>query len=57
MNKKALKNPGVVMLISKYRKMFRIPENLDYYSSEDFLDAERKFIKMAVTGYNGNGDY
>ena len=48
MNKKGMKNSGVVGLISKYRKMFRIAENLNYYSSEDFADAERKFIKIAI---------
>jgi hypothetical protein len=48
MNKQPRKNPGVILLISRYRKMFRVPENLNYYSTEDFDLAERKFIKMAV---------
>jgi len=32
-------------LLKKYKKMFRIPENLDYYSKEDYETAEKKFIK------------
>lgn len=42
------KNKGKILLIAKYRKLFRIPENLNHYDSEDLLNAERKFIKMAV---------
>ncbi len=36
-------------LYQQYRKAFRIPENLNYYSPEDFKRAERKFIKLGLT--------
>jgi len=35
-------------MIQKYRKAFRVRENLDYYSEEDFIVAERKFLKYAL---------
>jgi len=41
---------GIELLLRKYRKMFRIPENLDFYSEEDFKQAEKKFIKYALQG-------
>ena len=46
--KKAEKNQGKILLIARYRKMFRIPENLNHYASDDLWDAERKFIRMAI---------
>jgi len=39
---------GIRKLVALYRKQFRIPENLDHYSAEDLLAAERKFIKYAL---------
>ena len=39
---------GLRRLIDKHRKLFRIPENLDFYSKEDFLAAERKYLKFAL---------
>ena len=39
---------GIRRLVALYRKQFRIPENLDHYSAEDLLVAERKFIKYAL---------
>ena len=41
-------NVGKRELLRKYRKAFRIPENLNYYSAEDFKTAERSFIKHAI---------
>ncbi len=41
------KSSGIKKLMNKYKKMFRIPENLNHYSSEDYKKAERKFIKNA----------
>lgn len=43
---------GLQRLIDKLRKEFRIPENVNFYSDEDFLAAERKFLKYALL----NGD-
>ena len=39
---------GVKLLVNKYRGQFRIAENLDYYSEENFKIAERKFLKYAL---------
>ena len=41
---------GIRNLVSLYRKQFRIPENLNHYSKEDLILAERKFIKFALQG-------
>jgi hypothetical protein len=44
----AMSNAGLLNLIEHYRKMFRVPENLDHYSKEDLQRAERKFIRFAL---------
>lgn len=48
MQKEFTKNSGLKMLLKKYKKLFRIPENLYYYSEEDYQLAEKKFIKFAL---------
>ncbi len=50
MNRSSNKINGIQMLMEKYKAMFRIPENLDYYSERDFLIAEKKFIKYSIFG-------
>jgi hypothetical protein len=35
-------------LLKRYRKIFRIPENLNHYSKKDYEIAERKFIKYVL---------
>jgi len=35
-------------MIQKCRKVFRVHENLEFYSEEDFFIAERKFLKYAL---------
>lgn len=40
---------GLKTLVREYRKQFRIPENLDHYSDEDYRNAEQKYIKLCVT--------
>jgi len=52
MKKSVRENPGVVRILKEYRKMFRIPENLNFYSDEDYQQAERKFLKYAL--YSGH---
>jgi hypothetical protein len=48
-----LKNAsGLSTLIEEYRKRFRIRENLDHYSDEDFQEAEKKYIKYRL--FHGN---
>lgn len=50
MNRNSGNINGIQMLMEKYKAMFRIPENLDYYSEKDFLIAEKKFIKHFIFG-------
>ncbi len=50
--KNNLKIDGIEKMIQKCRKIFRVPENYNYYSSEDFKKAERTFIKAVIR--NGN---
>lgn len=39
---------GIQLLLKKYRSLFQIPENLNYYSRTDFKIAEKKFLKLAL---------
>jgi Holliday junction resolvasome RuvABC ATP-dependent DNA helicase subunit len=39
---------GIKLLIQNLKKEFRIPENLEYYSEEDFQEAEKKFLKFCL---------
>ncbi|MCP4373432.1 MAG: hypothetical protein GY797_35825 [Deltaproteobacteria bacterium] len=48
MRKNLIKNDGVQLLVDKYKKKFRISENLKYYSKKDYPVAEKKFIKYAL---------
>lgn len=41
-------NAGIKQMINMYRKMFRVNENLDFYSEKDFIAAERKFLKHVL---------
>ncbi len=43
---------GLKKLIDFYKNTFRIPENLDFYSDEDYKKAERKFVKHALKSRN-----
>jgi hypothetical protein len=48
MEKYSSKDIGIELLLKKYKKIFRIPENLNYYTDEDYRIAEKKFIKYAL---------
>ena len=48
MKEKSVDDSGIKLLLRKYRKIFQISENLNYYSDEDYKIAERKFIKYAL---------
>jgi len=48
MDKKSRYKSGIELLLKKYRKLSRTPENLDHYSETDFRRAERKFLKYAL---------
>jgi hypothetical protein len=39
---------GIQFLLKRYRSIFRVPENLDFYSKKDYRSAERKFLKYAL---------
>jgi hypothetical protein len=41
---------GIRLLIQKYRNEFRRPENIYYYTENDFKKAEKKFVKFCLTG-------
>ena len=43
---------GLQELLKKYRTIFRIPENVNYYSDEDYRLAERKFLKYLLEERN-----
>ncbi len=45
-------NSGIKLLVEKYRKKFRIAENFNHYSEENYKIAERKYLKFAL----GMGD-
>ena len=48
MKKGSRENPGIKLLLKHYRSMFRVKENLNYYSSRDYKIAEKKFLKYAL---------
>jgi hypothetical protein len=31
-------------LVVKYKEEFRMPENLNYYSKKDFMEAQKRYI-------------
>ena len=43
---------GLEVMVEKYKNMFRIPENVNYYSEEDYRLAERKFLKYLLEERN-----
>ena len=48
MKKRLLEDVGLQLLLKKYKKIYRIPENIDYYSEKDYRNAEKKFIRYAL---------
>jgi len=48
MKKDAKKSTGMQLLVKRYKKIFRIPENLRYYSEKDYKSAEKKFLYYAL---------
>ena len=39
---------GIKLLVEKYRKKFRISENINHYSRDNYKIAERKYLKFAL---------
>ena len=54
MKKDSNEKPGIQLLLDKYKQMFRIPENLNFYSEEDYQAAEKAFLKYAIFGGSVN---
>ncbi len=48
MNSTTNDSHGIKMLVEKCRDEFRLPENTDYYTENDYKEAERKFIKFRL---------
>ncbi len=48
-NKKPLQTTGAKLLVKKYKNNFRIPENINYYSKEDYQQAEKKYLRFCLT--------
>jgi hypothetical protein len=48
MKKDSRENPGIKLLLKHYRSMFRVKENLHYYSSRDYKIAEK--IQLGAFG-------
>jgi hypothetical protein len=47
-NKKLLQTTGAKLLVKKFKNNFRIPENINYYSKEDYQRAEKSSILMVT---------
>jgi hypothetical protein len=50
MGKYSKENKGLQLLMTKYRSLFRIPENVNYYSAENYKKAEKKYLKHILKG-------
>lgn len=40
---------GMDRLVEKYRRQFRIPENLNHYAEADFHQAEREYLRFCLS--------
>jgi hypothetical protein len=40
---------GIDRIVDKYRRQFRVPENLDHYSETDLHEAERQYLRFCLT--------
>ena len=49
MDKKPLQPTGAKLLVKKFKNNFRIPENLNHYSKEDYQQAEKKYLRFCLT--------
>ncbi|WDP88402.1 MAG: hypothetical protein HUN04_01025 [Desulfobacter sp.] len=48
------KNIGLELLIQKYKREFETEENINYYNYQDFIRAQRKYIKFLLGGASGS---
>ena len=49
MDKKPLQPTGAKLLVNKFKNKFRIPENINHYSKEDYQQAEKKYLRFCLT--------
>ena len=49
MKKEPKPDTGIQLLIERYKKKFRTPENMNHYEKSDFKIAEKKYIKYALS--------
>ena len=42
------KENGIKSLVNECRKQFRIPENQNHYNEDDYLSAEKSFVKLCL---------
>ena len=40
---------GIDRIVAKYRQKFRVTENIEYYSEDDFHEAERQYLRFCLT--------
>jgi hypothetical protein len=45
---------GINQILEKYRRQFRIAENLNHYSKANYRIAERKYVKFVLEHGDGN---
>jgi hypothetical protein len=46
MKKHSLNDSGIQLRLKKYKKVFRVQENLDYYPEKDYRTAEKKLSNL-----------
>lgn len=39
---------GIERLVRKYKEEFRIPENLEHYTSEDYSRVEKRYVTFCL---------
>lgn len=49
MEKLMQRQTGIETLLWQHKRSFRIPENINHYSEEDFRAAEKKYVKLCMT--------
>jgi hypothetical protein len=50
MNNTLNSDRGIELLVEKCRAIFRCPENTDFYDKDDYKEAERKYVKLCLSG-------
>jgi hypothetical protein len=50
MDNKSDTKDGMKLLIQRCREQFKISENLNHYSEEEYREAERKYVKFCLSG-------